>query len=414
MTLASLKEGTQIAVDALRSNGVRSVLTILSLVIGVASVVAMAALVGGIRTSVLAQVEALGPRNFIVARWDQSDVQLINSGQGDPWEGTARITASDVAAVQRAPSVASATLSLSATAEARHDGTSLDAMKVDGAAATWDRYTLGTVLAGRTFLPSEVTRSAPVAVLSVDAATALYDTASDAVDRTLRLGGARFTVVGVYEKTTNPFSAPEATQWAVVPHTAARKYLTVDPVQTRLLVVPAPEVEQQRAMDDVIAALRTARGLAPAEANDFALIRQEAFVDTFDQMTGVFFFVMIVLSSLGLVVGGVGVVAIMMIAMEERTREIGLRKALGATKSEILWQFLVESTTVTVIGGVLGLGLGVGGSWLVAAVTPLPVTVPLWAVAAALAVSAVTGIGFGLYPARRAARLDPVVALRYE
>lgn len=414
MTLASLQEGIQIAFDALRTSRVRSMLTILSIVIGVASVVAMAALIGGIRASVLEQVQALGPENFIVARWDQSAVQVLNSGQNDPWEGTPRITRADVAAIRGVASVGSVTLSLQASADVRSGGTTLEALKVEGAAANWTRYSHGELIAGRTFLPSEVDRSVPVAVLSADAATALFDSPEAALRTRIRLADARFTVVGVYRKTQNPFSAPEATKWASVPHTAASKYLRVDPVHTRLLVVPAAAATQSRAMDDVIAALRTARGLAPGTDNDFAVIRQEAFVDTFDQMTGVFFVVMIVLASLGLIVGGVGVVAIMMIAMQERTREIGLRKALGATKSEILWQFLVESTTVTVIGGFLGLGLGAAAALLLSVFTPLPVTIPLWSVAAALLTSAVTGIGFGLYPARRAARLDPVEALRYE
>jgi putative ABC transport system permease protein len=134
----------------------------------------------------------------------------------------------------------------------------------------------------------------------------------------------------------------------------------------------------------------------------------------FDRLTGVFFLVMLVLSSIGLMVGGVGVVAVMMISVTERTREIGVRKALGATRREILWQFLVEAATVTVVGAAIGLALGIGGALLLATAAPIPAMVPLWAIAAALAVAAISGVGFGLYPAWRAARLDPVEALRYE
>lgn len=134
----------------------------------------------------------------------------------------------------------------------------------------------------------------------------------------------------------------------------------------------------------------------------------------FNRLTGAFFLVMLVLSSIGLMVGGVGVVAIMMISVTERTREIGVRKALGATRREILWQFLVESMTVTLVGGAIGVLFGGGGAMLLGALTPIPAAVPLWSVVAALAVSAVAGIGFGLYPANRAASLDPVEALRYE
>lgn len=135
---------------------------------------------------------------------------------------------------------------------------------------------------------------------------------------------------------------------------------------------------------------------------------------TFNRLTGVFFIVMLALSSVGLMVGGVGVIGIMMISVTERTREIGVRKALGATRREILWQFLVESSTVTLVGGAIGMLAGALLAFLVQAVTPIPAAIPLWAVLAALVMAAVSGIIFGLWPAWRAARLDPVVALRYE
>jgi putative ABC transport system permease protein len=229
----------------------------------------------------------------------------------------------------------------------------------------------------------------------------------------VRLRGEPFRVVGVYRQNPNFFSN-FVKEWGIVPPTTAIKYLDADRDFMSLLVVPAAGVTQEQAIDDVTAALRVARGLRPGEENNFAVTRQQAIADMFDRITGVFALIMLVLSSIGLMVGGIGVVAIMMISVTERTREIGVRKALGATRREILWQFLVESMTVTTIGGAIGMVLGGGGALLLAAFTPLPATVPLWSVAAALAVSAVTGIGFGLYPANKAARLDPVEALRYE
>jgi putative ABC transport system permease protein len=160
--------------------------------------------------------------------------------------------------------------------------------------------------------------------------------------------------------------------------------------------------------------MRGMRGLRPAEPNNFAIIRQEQILETFNQITGVFFIVMIGLSSVALLVGGVGVIAIMMISVTERTREIGVRKALGARRREILWQFLFEASTLTTAGAVVGMLLGGGAAWLIRTLSPIPAAIQPGAVVAALVMAAIAGVFFGLFPAWRASRLDPVEALRYE
>jgi putative ABC transport system permease protein len=167
-------------------------------------------------------------------------------------------------------------------------------------------------------------------------------------------------------------------------------------------------------MDDVTAVMRGIRGLRPSQPNNFALVTSERMMETFDTIFGAIFLVGLALSAVGLLVGGVGVVAIMMISVTERTREIGVRKALGATKGTILWQFLVEAATLTSIGAIIGLVGGAGVAALIKAVSPIPASVPAPAIVAALLGSAFTGILFGMMPAARAARLDPVEALRYE
>ena len=175
-----------------------------------------------------------------------------------------------------------------------------------------------------------------------------------------------------------------------------------------------PAYRQQQAMDEVVATLRSLRGLKPGQENNFSIVTQDKLLDSWNQVTGMFFLVMLVLSSIGLIVGGVGVVAIMMISVTERTREIGVRKALGATRRAILWQFLVEASTLTLVGGAAGMLVGGVLAFAVSRLTPIPAHVPLWSIVAALGASALTGVGFGLYPANKAARLDPVEALRYE
>ena len=210
----------------------------------------------------------------------------------------------------------------------------------------------------------------------------------DPIGREVKVNGVPFEVIGVFDLSTNIF-ASIAGNIAILPYTTAIKHLDASDEGLVVFAVPAADVTQAAAMDEVITLLRTRRGLAAADSNNFALMRQEQMVDTFNRFTGVFFLVMIALSSVALMVGGVGVIAIMMIAVTERTREIGIRKAVGATRSEILWQFLIEAVTVTVIGAVIGMAIGGGGAFLVAALTPLPAAVPFSAVVAALTMAAV-------------------------
>jgi putative ABC transport system permease protein len=413
MTLVSVREGVTIALESLRSNKVRAALTILGIVIGVATVMAMAAVIVGVRSSITGELEAMGPNNFVVERFDQTQLRIVNDGSGrPPWEGKPAITLEEADLIGSLPGIQSVAAAVGATAEIRHGSQSLTNVSVMGRGASWPDYAQGDFIYGRNFLPSEERASAPVVVISPGVAEALFPN-TDPVGRQVRLGGEPFVVTGVYRQTPNIFSGVQPT-WVIVPPTTAIKRLDANENWLSLLVVPAADTPQQQAMDEVTGALRTARGLRPADENNFALIRQEAFMEMFDRLTGVFFLVMLVLSSIGLMVGGVGVVAIMMISVTERTREIGVRKALGATRREILWQFLVESMTVTVIGGALGLLLGGGGALLLGALTPIPASVPLWSVGTALLVSAITGIGFGMIPANKASRLDPVEALRYE
>lgn len=411
MNWVAAREGAGIAIEALRSNKVRAALTILGIVIGVATVMAMAAVIGGIRASVTEEIESIGPTSFVVSRFDNTELNF--TAERPPWEGTPQITLAEAELLADLPSVQSVTVALNASATLRRDERSVSGVNVQGQSADWTNYTRGDFIAGRNYLPTDVARSAPVAVLAEETAEALFAN-RPAVGREVRFDGARFEVIGVYRPKPNLFAGAGPSNTAWIPHSAATKRLDVDDRWTQLLIVPTAGASQEEAMDDVTAALRVSRGLRPGEENNFALIRQEAVAELFDRLTGVFFLVMLTLSGIGLMVGGIGVVAIMMISVTERTREIGVRKALGATRREILWQFLIESVTVTTIGGVLGLLLGGGGAALIAAFTPIPASVPLGTIVAALLVFAVSGILFGVVPATRAARLDPVEALRHE
>jgi putative ABC transport system permease protein len=224
---------------------------------------------------------------------------------------------------------------------------------------------------------------------------------------------ARFRVIGVYRAPQNLFAGFN-THWVFVPFDAADKYLGIWDRIVAFTVRPEPGVPLEEALDVVRGRLRQLRGLGPGDEDNFHLITSDQVLDFWNRLTGVFFAVMVALSGVGLMVGGVGVIGIMMISVTERTREIGLRMAVGARRRDLLLQFLVEASTLTLLGGATGLLLGGGIVWLVTHFTPVPASVPLWSIVVALAASVLTGVGFGLYPAARGAALDPVEALRYE
>ncbi|MCA9763807.1 MAG: FtsX-like permease family protein, partial [Gemmatimonadetes bacterium] len=235
----------------------------------------------------------------------------------------------------------------------------------------------------------------------------------DPVGKVIKIFNLPFTVVGLYQDPQELFADNDSPK-IIVPHTTFSKVGNFDRGWISIMVFPTETATQAEAMDQVTMALRIDRGLRPGEENTFDLVSGDRFLESFNSMTQGFFLVMLVLSSVGLMVGGVGVVAIMMISVTERTREIGVRKALGATRGEILFQFLIEAATLTLMGAVVGMILGGLIALAIKSFTPLPAIIPLWSIVAALAASAVTGVFFGLYPANKAARLDPVEALRYE
>lgn len=413
MNLTSTREGIGIAIDALRSNKVRAFLTTLGIVIGVATVMTMAAAITGFQRMVMEGLDAIGPNNFIASRFDQTAITFVNNGSGKPpWDGKPALTFADAAMIEDLPSVRSVTTSIDTRGEVRVGSRAVGSVQVMGRTADWVDYTKGDFVQGNNFLSADDERAGHTAVLAPDLAEQLFPGASP-VGRLVRINGREFRVAGVYKMKDNIFAQAQA-NWVVVPTTTAIKDLDADADWMDFLVVPEAGYTQERAMDDVTAAMRGQRRLRPGEENNFALMKQEAFKATFDRITFAIRMVLLVLSSIGLMVGGVGVVGIMMISVTERTREIGVRKALGATPREILWQFLVESVTVTMIGGVIGLALATGLAMLISAVTPVKAIIPLWAIAVSILASGGAGIVFGLYPAGKAARLDPVDALRYE
>lgn len=416
--LATLGEGVGIAFEAIRANKIRSALTILGVGIGVSVVVTFAALITGVRSSLVDAFEAAGPNNFNVMRFDFTAVRIDFGDSRPPWWNRPEITPAEAERIESLPGIEAALYSYNLPTTVSFEDREIDNVITQGQSAGWPAFTVGDFVAGRDFTPAEVRESRPVVVVSAALADELFGQ-RDPVGRAIRLAspfrGVRddFYVIGVFEPEANVFSGAFR-HWMVLPYSTGFKRLGASDEQAQILVVPDDTVRMSVAQDQVIGALRAMRGLGPRDENDFSLLASDQILDTFNQVTGVLFLVMLALSSAGILVGGVGVVGIMLISVTERTREIGIRKAVGATRREILWQFLVEAGVLTMMGGAAGLILGGALALAVSSLTPIPAEIPLWSVIAALGTAAVTGMVFGILPAYRAARLEPVEALRAE
>ncbi len=412
-------EGVAIALDAMRANKVRAGLTILGVAVGVFVVVIISAAVHGINESVAKQFESAGPTTFFVQRRPITFEACDGSAETCKWRSNPRITFAEAEALKRLSSVGEVAIQQNWGAAAKYRDKSLPQVSVLGITSNWPMLNPPEMIDGRVFTEQESRSAARVIVINTVAKERLFGE-EDAIGKEVNLqansGGQRggpFTVIGVFKDNASFLQGSERPR-VVTSIYALERRLGAQTQWMSLLIQPAANARQDLTLDEVQASLRAQRGLRPGKESNFAIITQDKLFETYNKIFGMFFLVMIALSSVGLLVGGVGVVAIMMISVTERTREIGVRKALGATRAIILWQFLVEAVTLTASGASIGLFLGWAASSLVRVFTPVAASVPPMAVVAALCASAITGIVFGMLPALKASRLDPVAALRYE
>jgi putative ABC transport system permease protein len=264
---------------------------------------------------------------------------------------------------------------------------------------------------GRFFTQGNVNFRATVTILGNDVKEALFPNL-DPIGKQIRINGKKFTVVGVMEKKPN-FLGETQDNYVLIPLTTYKKTYPEDKALTLLARPKSPELTD-KAIDEITQLLRRMRGVPYDRPNDFAISTQEDLMDMYNKITGAIYLVMIVISSIGLLVGGVGVMNIMLVSVTERTREIGIRKAVGAKKRNILWQFLIEAMTLSGSGGILGIIIGLLLGKLVGAISPLPAAVSLFWIILGFSFAVSVGLIFGIYPAYRAAKLDPIVSLRYE
>jgi putative ABC transport system permease protein len=406
-------EGIGMAMESVRANKVRAALTILGVAIGVMVVIAMASMITGINRAVATQIETLGPKTFFVFRFFRGGIQISDgSDEMSPWRRNPWLSVEEAAVLRELPTVKDVGYREGTGGPVSAGDQKLSGVSVTGFSTNWPLVSGGTISAGRNWTDIEFAAGSPVTVINDKLAETLFP-GLDPIGKRIKIYGLPFSVVGVYAEAASLFGGSTSPE-AMIPHTIFTRIADYQKGWMNIVIIPADSATVAVAQDEVIAALRARRGLKPAQDNNFAIVTQDKLLETFNSVTSGFFLVMLALSSVGLLVGGVGVVAIMMISVTERTREIGVRKALGATRREILFQFLVEAATLTLLGGAIGLAIGAMISWAIATFTPIPAEVPLWSVVSALIASAVTGVFFGMYPATKASRLDPVDALRYE
>ncbi|HEX4684764.1 MAG TPA: ABC transporter permease [Gemmatimonadaceae bacterium] len=413
-------EGVAIAIEAIRSNKGRAALTIMGVAVGVFVVVALSSVVRGVNESFARDVAAAGPTSFFVYRRPISGFQ--NCDPTDPNSCPDRrnpaITNDEATGINGLESIYAVTQHVAGNGDFKYKDRELNA-GIEFYSPNWTDVDGGDIYPGRSFTTMENANASNVVVVNDKLAQSLFGD-SDPLDKQITIDGRQFTVVGLYHYTASPMGTPTSagggdSPKAIVPLETGRRKMNLWVRGNNLIVKPREGVAVDDALDDVTAFLRAKRSLRPGDRTNFAIVTQDKLMDTYNQLFGTFFVVGIALSSVGLLVGGIGVIAIMMISVTERTREIGVRKALGATRATILWQFLVEAVTLTGFGAALGLVLGVLTTVAVRTAWPsIPASTPLSSVVSALVASAITGVVFGMLPAVRAARLDPVVALRHE
>ena len=411
--VSQIGQNVAVALAAIRGSKLRSGLTILGVVIGVSTVMTMASLVQGIRDQIVRTIEIAGPTTFYVLKvFSQTPVNPDRL----PKYIRIRPDLSDAEAdrIQQLPGILYASLWGQSIARVEYEGARTQNVAVFGADEGFTIIQGGELSAGRWFTRAEVTGGDAVVVLRDAIADKVFGRV-DPMGKLVRVGGRPARVIGIYVQPGNIFSPPGSEIGAIVPFRMLDTQFRIDKTNGLWIPVkPRVGVSVFDAQSAVTVALRIGRKLRPRDRNTFDLVTQDQVLDTFNSLTSVFFLVLIVLSSVALLVGGIGVMAIMMVSVTDRTREIGLRKALGATTGDIRLQFLVEAATLTGLGGIIGVLTGAAFGKLVTVLLDITTAFPVALTIIAVVSSLFVGILFGLIPANRAARLDPVEALRYE
>jgi putative ABC transport system permease protein len=402
-------EAALLALQSIWGSKLRSMLTVLGNIVAVTSIIAVVSLIQGLNENVedLIQSEFAADAFNVIRAGRSLTEEQARRAQSNP-----RMSMDDAEAIRGATdNIGLVMAEANANAELKYRGTTLDSVQVRGVTKEYVSIPSTQIERGRPITPSEFDSGRPVAILGWGTADQLFGQL-DPLEKTIFVNGVHFRVVGVAPE-KGVILGQSQDEYLVVPLAAARRLFGAR-LNLRLTVRPTDPSLVQVAMDDTRVALRTFRRLRPSEDDNFGIVSSETFLNLYNQATTGIFAVLVGVVGLSLVVGGIVIMNIMLMVVSERTREIGLRKSLGARRRDILWQILTESITLSTFGGVVGTGLGFAVAWLISQLSPLPAIVEPWSVLLGISMTAVVGLFFGLYPAMRAASLDPIEALRKE
>ncbi len=403
-------ESARIALGSIWSAKLRSFMTVLGNIVAVTSIVVVVALIRGLNESVTAAIlsqagaDSFSVQQYPVARGDADFEKIRNN----PY-----VSLRDASAIRRYAVTATAVMAdVSGTARVGYREKSIDSTKVRGVTADYVHFSSFDAERGRLMSTTEVDSARPVAVIGWQTADRLFGTDVDPLEKSIQVNGRHFRVVGVSAKKGSLLGQSQD-EFVIIP---IDQFLSMfgSRRSLSLTVKPRDMSRIRQAMDEAIVALRSSRRLRPAQAENFGVFTSDTFLDIYNQATSGIFAVLVGVVALSLVVGGIVIMNIMLMAVSERTREIGLRKALGAKSRDILTQILTESVVLSVFGGIMGTIFGSLIALAIASITPVPAAVELWSVTLGIGITAVVGLFFGLYPAMRASRLDPIEALRRE
>ena len=413
MNFDDIKESAAMAVDTVRTNKLRSFLTILGVTVGVVTVMFMVSIIQGLNRSFAAQLEAIGTNIIYAVKFDPSFGRQPT--QEERMREDLTLEDADVLRAELRSIVGVSPLQRTLAETVRYKDKQSDTPILIGATPYYEEVHSQYVGRGRFLNEIDLSRRTNVAVVGKDVVKALFPN-EEPIGKEIKIGGRVFHVVGVMGDLGSIFGQSRDNS-VFIPLTTFRKFWRDIPYPLMIYTIvvrPKDRSQVKPVMDEMRDILRRRRGVAADEKNNFFISSQDSLLDIYNQLTGATYLVLTAISAVALMIGGIGVMNIMLVSVTERTKEIGIRKAVGATQMSILSQFLIEAMVLTGIGGVLGLIIGEIASLLMNWLSPLPAYVPVWAIFVGIGVSALVGVVFGLYPAWKAARLNPIEALSFE